>query len=529
MNDATELYTVEQIRAIESAALAAMTQERNAHESLMQRAGRAAADVARMILDGGNRGQAVLVLAGPGNNGGDALEAAALLAKEGCRVCIVLLADEARMPSDAKKALTQARAQPASFEMMPSLDDALARKFGLIVDGLFGIGLTRPLAGEYRAVVETMNSLASRSPACPILSLDIPSGLNADTGMAVGVDGIAVRADHTVTFIGNKPGLYTGAGRDHAGQVHVASLGIDDRLFVPSHARLSGIGLFRHVLHVRPHCSHKGSYGNAAVIGGAQGMGGASILAARAAAHCGAGRVFAGFLHKPPAYDSAQPELMCRLVQDIDLASCALGVGPGMGTSRNAHDVLARALAAPVPAVLDADALNLIAAEPGLQQKTANRKAATILTPHPLEAARLLASSSAAVQADRMAAARELARRFSAIVVLKGSGTLIARPDGAIAINPTGNAALATAGTGDVLCGICTAFLAQGWPAWEAAIAAVWLHGAAADELVDNCIGPAGLMANELIPEVRAILNRLIISHANSRGLPCAISAKKPS
>ncbi len=192
-------------------------------------------------------------------------------------------------------------------------------------------------------------------------------------------------------------------------------------------------------------------------------------------------------------------------------------VGPGLGRSREANALLAKALNARVPLVLDADALNLLAQEPALQIKLAARSSASLLTPHPLEAARLLAATSAAVQSDRLAAARELARRYNAIVILKGSGSVIARPDGMATINMTGNPALATAGSGDVLSGICGALLAQGWPTWETALAAVWLHGSAADLLVQRGVGPIGLTAGELIPVVRHLLNSLVADYVPAR------------
>jgi hydroxyethylthiazole kinase-like uncharacterized protein yjeF len=299
--------------------------------------------------------------------------------------------------------------------------------------------------------------------------------------------------------------------------VQVAQLDIADRHFAPPHAWLNHPALFAHVLQPRLHNSHKGSYGDVAVIGGAHGMGGAVILAARAAAHCGAGRVFAGFLEQPPAYDSVQPELMCRLASTMALDGMTLAAGPGLGTSRAAHDLLARVLNAPAPLVLDADALNLLALEPGLQQKLRQRRRPALLTPHPLEAARLLEVSSGDVQADRPAAARELARRLNVIVILKGSGTVIANSGGEIAINPTGNPGLATAGSGDVLAGICGALLAQRYPAWETALAAVWLHGRAADLLVEQGTGPVGLVAGNLIVAARTVLNQLITDRVRPR------------
>jgi hydroxyethylthiazole kinase-like uncharacterized protein yjeF len=271
-------------------------------------------------------------------------------------------------------------------------------------------------------------------------------------------------------------------------------------------------------LQPRAQNSHKGSYGDVTIVGGADGMAGAVILAARAAAYAGAGRVYAGFVAQPPAYDPPHPELMCRAAASLDFSHSALAFGPGLGDSRDAYDLLARALRAPGPLVLDADALNLLAAEPGLQHKlrARQRPGSALLTPHPLEAARLLGIDTASVQADRPQAARLLAQRFQAIVVLKGSGSVIARPDGLIAVNPTGNAALATAGSGDVLSGVCAALLAQRWQPWQAALGAVWLHGAAADALVARGIGPVGLCAGELGPAIRQSLNLLIArKHAN--------------
>jgi hydroxyethylthiazole kinase-like uncharacterized protein yjeF len=353
------------------------------------------------------------------------------------------------------------------------------------------------------------------SLACPVLALDVPSGLDADTGAVIGPEGIAVQASHTITFIGDKPGLHTSDGQDHAGKVQVAALEIDPSVFPAARACLVSSSLFSAWLRPRRRNSHKGSFGNAIVLGGAQGMVGAPVLAARTALHAGAGRVYIAFAGEGPAYDSVQPELMCRPASAVDFTSGAVIAGPGLGESHGAAGLLLRAIASPGPLLLDADALNLLACSPELQNALAQRERGAILTPHPLEAARLLGVNSAAVQADRLAAARQLAAQFRATVVLKGSGTVIAAPthdETALdaAINVTGNPALATAGTGDVLSGLCGALLAQGWPEWEAALAAVWMHGAAADMLVEKGIGPIGLAAGELIPAIRTTLNRMV-------------------
>lgn len=505
MPSSTALYHVSQIRAIEEAAMATLPTG-----TLMHRAGESAARLALGMIPESRRLAPVLILAGPGNNGGDALEAASRLASAGLDVRILLFADVSRQSTDAQQALDKAKASTAVF-LEPSIDSVAPQStWALVIDGLFGIGLVRPISGNMCALVELVNTLD-----CPVLALDVPSGLDADTGNIVGGTGMAVRATHTITFIGNKPGLHTCNGRDYAGEVEVANLDIAPQHFPPTNAALNSLDTFTPFLRRRPHNSHKGSFGDVMVIGGAHGMGGAPILAARAASKCGAGRVYAAFLENPPSYDSAQPELMCRLAQDMDLSSATLVAGPGLGMSQRAHDVLTKTLDAATPLVLDADALNLIAAEPDLQQKLTHRSTETVMTPHPLEAARLLQTSAKEVQSDRLAAATRLARQFNATVILKGSGSIIARPDGTLCINTTGNPALATAGTGDVLAGICGALIAQSFPAWNAALAATWLHGLAADTLTSQGIGPIGMSASELIPSIRTILNQLTQEYAS--------------
>lgn len=491
------LYSVAEIRTIEQTALAAQPAG-----GLMQRAAQAAAALAQTLIAEHNA--PILILAGPGNNGGDALEVAVLLVAAGLQPHVLHHAGSPPSPDCAAAQLhaSQAGVHLYTFSELPALRET---GWGLVIDGLFGIGLTRPLSGELRTALCYVNTLA-----CPRLALDVPSGLNADTGNVVGPDGIALHATHTVTFIGDKPGLHTADGRDVAGQVQVDDLALDPALFPAASAHLNGPAHFARWLRARRQNSHKGSYGDLMVIGGAHGMSGAPVLSARAALQCGAGRVFIGFQEQAVAFDDAHPELMCRHAADLDFSSATLVVGPGLGDSRDAHDLLARALATTSPLVLDADALNLLAVEPGLQQRLQQRQGPTLLTPHPLEAARLLSTSTASIQADRLTAARKLARQFNATVVLKGSGTVIAQADGQVAINPTGNPALATAGTGDVLAGVCGALLAQGWPASEAALAAVWLHGRAADQLVEQGLGPIGLTASELIPAIRRALNQSI-------------------
>ena len=491
-NTMNALYSIAEIRAIEQAAIAELPLS-----TLMQRAGQSAANCALGLLPDRKETAHVLVLAGPGNNGGDALELAAHLANAGVLVSILLYAQPEKQPEDARQALKRAHASPARFRDISSIATVIAfvneNSWALIIDGLFGIGLKKPISGELQTLVETVNALQR-----PLLALDAPSGLNADTGAIVGNNGTAIRASHTITFIGSKPGLFTRHGRDYAGQVTLAPLDIEARHYPPQHAWLNEIALFAASIKPRRHESHKGSYGNVAIIGGASGMAGAPILAARAALHSGAGRVYAVFLDNAPTYDSAQPELMLRDARHFDLASAVLVAGPGLGQSRAAHDWLAQALNTNNPIVLDADALNLIAAEPGLQQKTAKRKNATLLTPHPLEAARLLDTQTSDIQAnrlqDRAPAGKTLQRQRHPERLRQrhraGRWRNRHQPNRQSGSGQRRHRRRA----GRHLRRAC----------WRKAgrrtmrrLGATWLHGTAADDLVRQGIGPIGLAACE--------------------------------
>ncbi|MBA4094496.1 MAG: NAD(P)H-hydrate epimerase, partial [Candidatus Accumulibacter sp.] len=254
------LYTIAQLRAIEQAAYAGL-----APGTLMQRAGKAAADFALELL-GGRRDRPVLVLAGPGNNGGDALEAAANLAEAGVDATVLHLPSRREASSETAAAYDRARAGSVGWiDVLPP-----GAEWGLVIDGLFGIGLERPVDGDYRELVVGLETIR-----CPILALDVPSGLDADTGAVIGPDGVAVRATHTITFLGDKPGLHTADGRDHAGEVRVAPLGVDPDALPRASARLNGLPLFAGRLTARRHNTHKGSFGDVAVVGGAHGMAGA--------------------------------------------------------------------------------------------------------------------------------------------------------------------------------------------------------------------------------------------------------------
>ncbi len=493
------------IRASRVLRVAGIRQLETKGSSLMERAGRAIASMA--ITMAADRAGAIVILAGPGNNGGDALVAARELHRRGIDVLVALLDDEARYEGDALGAwnawLAVAGASARTSDPVAEFEQA-----SLIVDGLFGIGFSRAPEGKARAWIEAVNTAL-----CPVLAIDIPSGVDADTGR---VADIAIDADRTISFIARKPGLHTGDGVDHCGEVAIDLLGLDtdDPMFeVGDLGALNRPALFTHAWKPRRLNSHKGTYGSVAVVGGHAGMVGAALLASRTALHSGAGRVYVRLLAKhAPGFDVLQPELMLRSSLD-GVDANAHAIGPGLGSDDASIAALEGGLGTPKALVLDADALNLIAKDATLATRLAARPAqglpAAVLTPHPLEAARLLGVDVDEVQRDRIAAATTLARRLGSVVVLKGAGSIVVDPSGVWVINTTGNPALATGGTGDVLCGLVAGLLAQGLPPLDAARAATWVHGTAADDLVRDGIGPVGLVASELIPAIRTVLNRL--------------------
>jgi len=456
------IYLTQDIRHIEQAA-------GSVSPPLMERAGAAAADLAATLLP--DTGKDVLILAGPGNNGGDAKVVARILQERFFRVS--LASKIAEIPQ--------------------------ATRWNLVVDGLFGIGLARPVEGEYAKLIDYANA-----QTCPVLALDIPSGLDSDTGQVVGR---AVRATHTITFIGLKPGLLTLDGPDCCGRVSVSDLGIEFNSPKTAHGWIAEPALFANVLKARPRNFHKGMAGSLAIIGGAAGMAGAALLAGRAALRLGAGRVYAGLLQEL-SLDPGAPELMLRHPDDaLGLDLDAIVIGPGLGQGERAETLLGAVLASDIPCVLDADALNLIAENEDLRKACARRSADTLLTPHPAEAARLLASKTSDVQADRLKAAKNLSRNLNAHVVLKGNGSIIVARDGHWFINTSGNPGMASAGMGDVLSGILGALLAQKYTGETALALGTHLHGCAADECVHAGAGPIGLTAGELIEPARRLWN----------------------
>ena len=507
------LHSIAATRSLEHAAMAGLPPH-----TLMQRAG---LSVARLALAVAPHARALWVACGPGNNGGDGLEAAMHLQRWGKQVVVTWLGTADTAPADAAKSYQRALDAGVQFA------DAPPAQFELCIDALLGIGASsaaRVPEGRMAQWIAAINS-----GMAPVLAVDVPTGLNADTGHA-GV--LCINAQFTLSLLTLKPGLFTGHGRDACGQVwlddlnHADNLNAADALHGPD-APIAPIGLVAPTAPIAPvpgaghdfatawlsaapasppraHASHKGSYGDVAVIGGAPGMTGAALLAASAALHSGAGRVFVALLDGGAmAVDPQQPELMFRSWDALDFK--ALTVVCGCGGGDPVRHVLARVLSIAGSMVIDADALNAIATDTQMEtllRSRAARQAHTVLTPHPLEAARLLGTTTALVQQDRLAAARQLGERFMCTVVLKGSGTVVAAPGQTLVINPTGNAVLATAGTGDVLAGMIGARLANaqrnGRSAFQSACDAVYLHGKAADDWPAHRALTAGALANRL-------------------------------
>ena len=500
------LYSTAEIRAIEGAYA-----KMHPKQSLMLKAGAAVAAFASKIVKK-KRGANILVLAGPGNNGGDAWVASATLAKTGKTVTVL-------EPREQKHADPVAKTARAAFHKAKGVvvtNFPIEEKFDLIIDGLFGIGLQRAPEGGFADAIMQANTNADRNQT-PILAVDVPSGLSADTGVALGA---TIRADFTLTFLGAKPGLYTADGVDHVGEIHIESLDVDTAANIGEF--LDG-ALVAPLIPRRRHNSHKGTFGNVAVIGGAAGMIGAAILAARAALHMGPGKVFLGLAAKDgPGFDPLNPEIMFRTVEELvgDESMTAIAIGMGLGTDKTAPRLLTAALTQAVPMVIDADALTLIATNPSihaaLEQKMAGKprqSLSLIFTPHPAEAARLLGIATSEIQSDRIHAAKAIAAQFNAVTVLKGAGSVIAVPDGRYWINTSGNPGMASGGMGDALSGMIAAFLAQGLNALDAAKLGVYLHGAAADECLAHGMAPHGLTASEVIFEARTLLNAGLTPH----------------
>ncbi len=469
-------------------------------ELLMECAGRALAAVAEAER---GRGARVLVVCGPGNTGGDGLVAARHLHLRGARVSVAMVGDPARLRGDAARNLERAERAGVPFAGARWRAEA----GDVVVDALFGTGLARPPEGEAASAVRRM--VAAR-PAARVVAVDLPSGLDADTGQPLGP---CVEADVTVTLALPKPGLVLEPGRSLAGRILVARIGVADE--APGIALLAGV-LTREgagaLLPARPAEGHKGTFGHVLVAAGSRGKTGAAALAAEGAARAGAGLVTIAC----PA--SASPILQARLPEAMTAPLCeteageiapdaadalvalarersALAFGPGLGRGAAPQELVRRVVArVPVPCVLDADGLVAFAAAP---EALRERAAALVLTPHPGEAALLVGGEPRDLNRDRVGSALRLAEHTGAVVVLKGASSVVADPDGRVRINPTGGPILATGGTGDVLAGVIAGLLAQGLGPFDAASLGVFVHGAAGDAL-ERELGRAGALAGEV-------------------------------
>ncbi len=494
---------------------------------LMERAGAAVAAAARELLRSGVPDPLVVILAGKGNNGGDGLVASRLISAEGIRTRTFLLARGRDLSGDAAlNRIRLFRARRAPIELteekeLPDLEAALARA-DLIVDGIFGTGFSGPARGLPARVITLVNRAAARFPATRVLAIDIPSGLDGESGRT---EGEAIRADRTVTMGLVKTGMVRGKGLDLCGRITVADLGFPAELVagVESDREVIVPDELTSLLVRRPASAHKGIYGRLLIVAGSPGMTGAAVLAARAALVAGTGLVTVGVprslspvleamvaeamtLPLPETAEGTLSEEALDPVLEFCRRADALALGPGLSRHRRTGR-LVRSLArkCPVPLVIDADGLNLLSGRLRVLRKS---RSPLILTPHPGEMARLAGSEEAGSSADRAEAARRFARKHGLTLVLKGAGTAIAAPAGPVWINLTGNPGMATGGSGDLLTGLIGGFLSQGLSGPDAARLGVFVHGAAGDRAAARR-GMISLTPTDLLEEFPAVFTRI--------------------
>ncbi len=430
--------------------------------TLMDRAGFV---VANWIDDQCDAASTIVILCGPGNNGGDGYTAALHLKGRGHNVICVAVGGKKPKAQEALRAYNRWIEKDGTVIE----DPYMAPKADVVVDAMFGVGIKKAISGDFIDAALWFNERQALH-----MAIDVPSGINAETGTWVGgIKGCI--ADMTINLISAKAGCFMNDGKDASGMVTLSELDISVPL---SNLSLIDTDDFKHILELRKYNSHKGTYGHCVVIGGAKGKTGAAFLAARAALRLGAGSVTLEMMNPDgPAFDPMQPEIMVT-DEAVDLTTAdAIVIGCGLGFDAKARARLEAAIDTPVPLIIDADALTMIAGDQALEDRVLSRKAHTVLTPHPGEAARLLKREVKEIQADRVTSARELSIQTGAIVVLKGTGTVVTLRSSRSWINPTGNACLATAGAGDVLAGMIGAFFAQQFDLVSATLGAVWLHG----------------------------------------------------
>lgn len=491
------LYRAEQVRALDRIAI---DEQGIPGAVLMERAGLATFQACRQHWPDAAR---IAVVCGVGNNGGDGYVMARRAREAGLDIRVCQVGDGSRLQGDALQALQ--RMQRAGLQAVPFSSEALVGA-DVVVDAIFGTGLDREVQGVWADALTTI-----RASGVPVLAIDIPSGLHADTGSVLGT---AVRAELSISFIGLKQGMFTNEGGEYSGTIWFDDLAVPAevyRRFSPSARRISYPQLAS-LFAPRARSAHKGSFGHVLVVGGDHGYAGAARLAAEAAARVGAGLVtLATRGSHAAAIIATRPELMCHAVdtpeQLVPLLGRAtvLAVGPGLGQSAWAESLLATALRAGQPLVIDADALNLIARATTSWRQSAYGPPRWVLTPHPGEAARLLGYSPREIQSDRFAAVQRLVERYGGVCVLKGSGTLILEAGADIAVVDGGNPGMAVGGMGDVLTGIIAGMIAQGWSLSEAARLGVCVHAQAGD--VAAAGGERGLLAGELLATLRALVN----------------------
>lgn len=482
------LYTAEQVRELDRRAIV----ERGiSGYELMTRAGHATLNALRALWPAT---RSIAVLCGPGNNGGDGYVVARVARAQGLSARVVSLVEPSQLRGDAQRAHADFVAAGGRVEpWAPGVLEA-----DVIVDALYGTGLTRAPAGDAADMLAAANASGR-----PIVAVDIPSGVHADTGTVLG---IAARAALTVSFIGRKIGCYVGDGPDLIGHLVFDDLAVpgDVAIGLDPVARLIEEGDVAAALPRRRRSAHKGDHGHVLVVGGGPGMPGAARLAGEAALRCGAGLVTVALHPENTGVVAARPELMCVGVRgEADLApmlerATVLAVGPGLGRSDWARALLEASLASGRPVVLDADALNLIAEAP-------RRSDRWVLTPHPGEGARLLGVTTAELQRDRLGAVRDLQSRYGGTVVLKGAGTLVQSPQDVTRLCDRGNPGMATGGMGDVLTGAIAGILAQCGDLALAARAGVRVHAQAGDLAARR--GERGLLAGDVLEQLRACVN----------------------
>ena len=492
---------------------------------LMENAGRGATDV---LLDqfAGSIKSGVAIICGKGNNGGDGFVMARYLADRHIDVTVYLLSKAAKVKGDAAANLNRLAALKIPLFEIPN-EDSFSKiksdlsRFGLVVDAILGTGLTSDVRGFFKTVIDFINDLNRNG--IPVFAVDMPSGLNSDTGQPCGT---CIRAQGTATFALAKIGHYTYPGADYSGKLKIIDIGIPDSVVdtVGPNQYLLSDEQIRAAFPLRSADTHKGRTGHLLVIAGSTGKTGAAAMTAVSAMRAGAGLVTLGIAESlNPIVETQVLEVMtaplaeCKsgILADIAIdkimklaygKSC-LAIGPGIGQAAETRSLVKKIISQlDVPMVIDADGLNNIAGQTQLLRK---RKAPVVLTPHPGEMARLIETSAAAVQQNRLACARDFATNFSVHVVLKGAATVIAHPDGSAYINPTGNPGMASGGMGDVLTGVLAGFITQGFTPEAAAHAAVYLHGAAADTLAKT-VGPIGYLAGEVMDTIPGEIKKLI-------------------